>query len=144
MGQYKVGDKIKVVKVREDIGEWLDQLGAKGVIVGCSGKGNWDYEIEFNPDNNECWCYSEDEIELIEEVQTSLSDVDKVNPPHYKKGKIECIDAIKAAVVGKSGFEGYMVGNIIKYVFRYEDKGGVEDLKKASWYINKLIDERTV
>jgi len=63
---------------------------------------------------------------------------DNVNhPAHYTKGGIECIDAIKAAVGG--GFEGYLVGNIIKYLFRYRFKGGIEDLKKARWYLEKLI-----
>lgn len=61
-----------------------------------------------------------------------------VNPPHYKKGEVECIEAIKSAVVGKDGFAGYLVGNAIKYLWRYEDKNGVEDIQKGLWYINKL------
>jgi hypothetical protein len=63
-----------------------------------------------------------------------------VNPQHYKNGEVECIEAIKSAVVGKDGFSGYLVGNCIKYLFRYESKGGVTDLEKSNWYLNKLID----
>ena len=63
---------------------------------------------------------------------------DMVNsPPHYNKNKIECIDAIESAT--DNGFENYLQGNIIKYVWRYRYKNGVEDLEKAQWYLNKLI-----
>lgn len=69
-------------------------------------------------------------------------DVDVVNhPSHYTKGSIECIDAIDSATTGKSGIEAVCVANIIKYLFRYEEKNGLEDVKKAKWYINKLISE---
>lgn len=69
-------------------------------------------------------------------------DIDVVNhPPHYTKGRIECIDAIDSATTGKSGIEAVCVANIIKYLFRYEEKNGLEDVKKAQWYINKLISE---
>ena len=65
---------------------------------------------------------------------------DMVNhPPHYTQGDIECIDAIKAATKGLNGFEGYCTGNAIKYLWRWKYKSGVEDLKKAYWYIRKLI-----
>jgi len=59
------------------------------------------------------------------------------NPPHYNKSKIECIDAIQAAV-GEE-FEGYCQGNIIKYIWRYKNKNGIQDLEKAQWYLNRLI-----
>jgi len=63
---------------------------------------------------------------------------DMVNhPPHYNKSGIECIDAIQAAT--EDGFEYYLQGNIIKYLWRYRYKNGVEDLEKAKWYLEKLI-----
>lgn len=65
--------------------------------------------------------------------------MDKINPDHYKKGKVECIEAIDSATHYLSGFEGYCIGNILKYVWRYKSKNGVEDLKKAKWYLEKLI-----
>lgn len=69
-------------------------------------------------------------------------EVDVVNhPSHYTKGRIECIDAIDSATTGKSGIEAVCVANIIKYLYRYEEKNGLEDVKKAKWYINKLISE---
>ena len=71
-----------------------------------------------------------------------MSDKDMVNhPPHYTQGGIECIDAIKAACEGLNGFEGYCTGNALKYLWRWKHKNGVEDLKKADWYIRKLASE---
>jgi hypothetical protein len=64
---------------------------------------------------------------------------DTVNqPPHYNQAGIECIDAILAAT--GDGFEYYLQGNIMKYLWRYRYKNGTEDLHKAQWYLNKLIE----
>ena len=61
------------------------------------------------------------------------------NPPHYNKAGIECIDALRAAT--GEGFEYYLQGNILKYLWRYRYKNGTEDLKKARWYLDELIKE---
>ena len=67
---------------------------------------------------------------------------DNVNSPsHYTQAGIECIDAITAAVSGKSGIEAVCVANVIKYLWRYELKNGVEDVRKAQWYLNRLVSE---
>ncbi len=64
---------------------------------------------------------------------------DMVNSPiHYNKAGIETIDALEAMLV--DGFDYYLQGNIVKYLWRYRYKNGVEDLKKAQWYLNKLIE----
>ena len=64
---------------------------------------------------------------------------DMVNrPPHYNAGGIECIDAILAAT--NHNKEGYLQGNVLKYTWRENYKNKIEDLKKASWYLNRLID----
>tara|TARA_X000001382_G_C3136507_1_gene168104 strand:- start:14 stop:259 length:246 start_codon:yes stop_codon:yes gene_type:complete len=61
------------------------------------------------------------------------------NPPHYRQGDIECIEAIKAAC-GEDGYDGYLQGNIIKYIWRFKHKGRAQDdLGKAKWYLNELI-----
>lgn len=65
---------------------------------------------------------------------------DNVNSPsHYTQAGIECIDAITAAVSGKTGIEAVCVANVIKYLWRYELKNGLEDVKKAQWYLNRLV-----
>jgi hypothetical protein len=67
---------------------------------------------------------------------------DNVNhPSHYTQGAIECIDAIKEATKGLLGIEAVCTANIIKYVWRWKFKNGVEDLRKARWYLDRLIDE---
>jgi len=73
------------------------------------------------------------DVDWLEEVRP-----DNVNhPPHYNQAGIECLDAIAAAT--GDGFEHYLQGNILKYLWRYRYKNGLEDLKKAQWYLNKLI-----
>lgn len=64
---------------------------------------------------------------------------DKVNnPAHYTAGGIETLDYIKAKV---KDYPSYAAGNILKYVSRYEHKNGIEDLKKAQFYLDDLIKE---
>lgn len=70
-----------------------------------------------------------------------VSDIAVNHPPHYTQAGIECIDALAAATSGKSGIEAVCVANAIKYLWRYELKNGVEDVKKARWYIDRLIKE---
>lgn len=60
------------------------------------------------------------------------------NPPHYTQGGIECIDAIQSALSPEE-FRGFLRANVIKYVWRCEHKGGCEDLRKAEWYLKRLI-----
>ena len=80
-------------------------------------------------------------MEKIErDAKEAYAGVDMVNsPPHYNEAGIECIDAISAAL--DNGYEYYLQGNIMKYLWRYRYKNGSEDLKKASWYLDKLITE---
>lgn len=90
--------------------------------------------------------YKELDPAACENAENECCDVkpnaDMVNhPSHYTQGGIECIDCIKSAIVGKVGIEAFCVGNTIKYLFRYEEKNGVEDVKKARWYIDRLIKE---
>jgi hypothetical protein len=67
---------------------------------------------------------------------------DKVDhPSHYTGGKIECIDAIESATVNLTGIEAVCTANAIKYLWRWKQKNGAEDLHKAKWYINRLIEK---
>ena len=65
---------------------------------------------------------------------------DNINPNHYKQGKVECIDAIESATINKKGIIATDTGNVIKYLWRCEDKNGKEDLIKAKWYIEDMIE----
>lgn len=122
---------------RKHFGEVFPESGEK-YWSNLGGKGFWGdgvRDLTFN-------------IIAQRERVTSINDdrlaqcIDNVNhPKHYTQGGIECIDAIKAATVGKSGIEAVCVANVVKYLWRYEEKNGVEDVKKARWYLERLISE---
>lgn len=78
-------------------------------------------------------------VKKYEDFVTSNEDV--VNSPsHYNYGKIECIEAIEESMTPES-FKGYLKGNCMKYLWRYDYKGKqVQDLQKAGWYLNKLTE----
>ena len=63
-----------------------------------------------------------------------------VSPDHYG-GEIECIQAIKASMSTQQ-FVGFLKGNVMKYVWRFDRKNGVEDLEKAKVYLEWLIEEQ--
>ena len=88
--------------------------------------------IEFEKDSSK--------QETVDEFRyKDIRNKDMVNhPPHYNQYGIECIDAIQAAT--GDGYEYYLQGNILKYLWRYRYKNGIEDLRKAQWYLNKLIE----
>ena len=92
---------------------------------------NWYKELDLaacENDEDDC-CNKEPNVDIVN------------HPSHYTQGGIECIDAIKAATVSKTGIEAVCTANAIKYLWRYEEKNGIEDVKKARWYIDRLIKE---
>ena len=83
---------------------------------------------------------------MAEYVEKYLEGVktDPVNrPAHYTSGGIECIDAMTAAF-GTEAVKDFCLCNAFKYLWRHRNKNGVEDLKKARWYLNRLITEMEV
>ena len=93
-----------------------------------------DKEIQIFSRKNE-----KEAIARENEIKTIHKHFDNVDRPiHYAAGSIECIDAIEAQLSAEE-FRGYLKGNIIKYLWREKHKGGIESLKKAKWYLNKLL-----
>lgn len=97
---------------------------------------------------------SKDEIQSVKLTQEQEKEVDNLlpygpsdstpndpvnHPSHYQGNGVECIDCIESAVSGLDGFHAFCAGNAIKYIFRFSHKNGVEDLRKAEWYIDRLI-----
>jgi hypothetical protein len=77
-------------------------------------------------------------------AEKEASKIDEMveEPPHYNMGSIQCIDAIEESM-GSTAFEGYLKGNVLKYLWRYTyKKKALEDLKKAQWYLDKLIEQK--
>lgn len=142
--KFKVGDKVKIArKVMPDSDNyvWLDKMdefiGSIGKIIHIEHPGEGVNTPLTNRmclafDNNNYYWFDE---QCLEKVETEEADM--VNhPPHYNYGNgMEVIDVIDA-------FDcNYEQGNIIKYVLRYKHKNGVEDLKKAKWYLEHLIEK---
>lgn len=133
--KFEVGDYVKINKFE-----------GKYVIVGHGYGDGVDYVYQCRKvgdpygGENDQYCMGFD-MEYIGDVLDDFDKcVDMVNhPPHYNNGNVECIDAIESATVNKKGIEAVCVANVIKYLWRYETKNGIEDVKKAKWYIDKLL-----
>lgn len=63
-------------------------------------------------------------------------------PGHYTYGRYECIDIIEDILADASGPEAFLIGNAIKYLWRFRHKNGTEDLEKARWYLDRAITRR--
>tara|TARA_R100000908_G_scaffold62089_1_gene40991 strand:+ start:340 stop:591 length:252 start_codon:yes stop_codon:yes gene_type:complete len=61
-------------------------------------------------------------------------------PPHYNQGGMEAIDYIKQQL--GEGIVDYCEGNVLKYLHRWRYKNGLQDLQKAQWYLNKMVEEQ--
>ena len=83
----------------------------------------------------------------MESSKSIVFPIDNVNKPeHYTYGRYECIDVIKDITEGNEakGIEAFCLGNTLKYLWRYKHKNGTEDLKKAKWYLDRLIKENEI
>lgn len=94
---------------------------------------NFGYYSNWEPilEEDERGWHGHDEMKFMKQ--------DNVNPEHYKTGGIETIDYIRAKL-GDEGVVHYCIGNVMKYTSRWQDKNGLEDLKKADWYLSYAID----
>lgn len=134
-GRFKLGE---VVMISDCL---LEAYGEEAMyaVAGVYLDGEWDY------------CLSDSNFEVVDNPQEYEAFVqaakngeppqqnDAVNhPSHYTQGRFEVIDIIEDAVQGADPFEAVCLANVIKYTTRYRHKNGVEDLKKAQWYLAKL------
>ena len=114
--------------------------------IGC----RWDYLSDKSTEDCYWFLINEGLISKPEQPEINFVKVERndevepindamLHPSHYTHGGIECIEAIKASMTA-DGFCDYCKGNIIKYIWRWRDKGGVEDLRKASVYLGWLIN----
>lgn len=96
--------------------------------------GNWEDTLQERP-SDPMDTHPDSELDA-DQYSVGADTVD--HPSHYTSGSIECIDAIQAQMTPEQ-FAGYLRGNVAKYVWRYEHKGGAESLRKARWYLDRLI-----
>jgi len=132
--EFKVGDKVRVVDTVYghgfDIGDVVTVVGVNEGDYECNGVGS-----------RGTWFLVDEEVELVT-TQDTPKPFDPVSKPsHYNQYGIEAIDAIRASL-GPVGFQAYCKGNVIKYLWRYEYKNGLEDLKKAQVYLNWMVESK--
>lgn len=143
-----VGDTVRVIG-----GHNTEAIGMVGTIVH-RNDGNPPHLVDFGVEapflhNGSCdgfrlekdtgYFFTSDELELTSTVPYSIPSVE--HPSHYESGSIACWDAIQASMT-KEAFLGYLKGNVMKYLWRYEKKvAPKEDLEKAKVYLEKLIKE---
>ena len=143
--RFKVGDK---VRVRED----LDKASPYGRYAGATVtvKRTLSWAGAYVVEGIELW-FTDEMLEPIEdplatkiEERNNKHTDDKVNSPsHYTRGDVEVIDIIKQLTQGYEPFEAYLVGNTIKYLARANFKENKQqDLEKAEWHIDKLLEEQ--
>ena len=157
---FKIGDRVKVISLPDS----LETENSK-IKIGMTGtvknlvKHNIGIEFDdyvgghnggWAGKQGHCWYIEYYHLEKIGETDTKEAKEEKMNtdkemvnhPSHYTSGKVECIDAIESATGDLTGIEAVCTANVIKYVWRWKLKNGIEDLEKASWYLNKLIEKK--
>ena len=96
-----------------------------------------EYEARWGKEDADWLSIDSEPYEVDEETKEDVVN----NPNHYNNGSIECIEGIQASM-SEEAFNGYLKGNCMKYLWRYDYKGKpVEDLQKAQWYLAELIKE---
>lgn len=70
------------------------------------------------------------------------TEADSIRPGHYADGEHDLLYYLKN-IIGEDGVRDFIIGNVIKYVYRYRDKNGIEDLKKAQEYLRRLIEKES-
>ena len=112
---------VEEVSFAEEVGEYIYYVSERGV-----------YDNRRFVRQSNCEVVSEES-----EGQPNMVD----HPPHYNYGDIEVIDYIEQVTDVYPGKQAYLAGNIVKYISRAPHKNGIEDAKKAKWYLERLIGE---
>ena len=90
---------------------------------------------------DKCHFYVENAFEMSKEPEPPAENNAVKHPSHYTQGGIECIKAIEASMTPEE-FQGYCKGNVMKYIWRWREKNGLEDLKKAQVYLGWMIESK--
>jgi hypothetical protein len=128
-------DSILAETVMREQGSGLGVMAATAMAAPLGGRSQISCYTRWSEIKDRHWSFSEEAASRMSTPQE-----DMVNqPPHYTAGGIETIDYLQAKL-SQEEFTGYCRGNVLKYISRCGLKGeGVEDLKKARWYLDRLI-----
>ena len=133
--KFRVRKDLEMGKVYGDkfFSRWMDNIKGKEISI------NGAYHNATDVFLIDGFDVSFEMLEPVEETDKP----DLVNhPAHYADRKYEVIDIIKDSMSSER-FKGFLQANIIKYVLRYQKKGGVQDLEKAEFYLKRLIAEES-
>lgn len=136
---FKVGDKVITHNPKIICEGYRGEVGVVVEILGREDIYGQRLRIEYDNGETQIGNVIRDSLKRYEKVTFDIV----AKPTHYNQEGIECIDAIKAAL-GKQGFVDYCHGNVMKYMWRYKYKNGIEDLKKADKYkewMNETLEE---
>lgn len=118
-------EKLKI-EHPEKIDKWYT-----GGCYGCPHSYGYAKELIYCDENDEtcaqCWDREVEEPDVVN------------HPSHYETGKYECID-VMAEALGKEAVKDFCLCNAFKYIYRHKRKNGLEDIKKAQYYINKYVE----
>jgi len=132
--KFKVGDKVICRLTSCNVSVVLDEVGVVKDVEYDYSRDQFTYGVSFGTLSQ--ICYEDSDGMEAANPQDSVN-----HPSHYNQHGVECIEAIRASLGDE--FESYCKGNIIKYVWRYKYKNGVEDLKKAQVYLSWMIEATT-
>jgi len=156
--EFKVGDRVVSWSGRQGVVEAINEIEGFPITVRHSMREQVSYklggvkhdhhpvepEAVEQPDTSDPsggWEPTKDEIEYAKD-RCGVSASDPVNPSHYKQGPAETIDIIEAAIAkAPSNKAAGLHWQVLKYALRCWFKNGIEDLKKARWYLDRLIQE---
>ena len=135
-------DKVNVLKFVNRVLALLDKQEQKASVpLKKDGRIIISGRVEENPEEKLSEALASAGSIIAQEIKADIAKHDNVNSPaHYCKGGLECLTAIRAQL-GKERFIGYLYGNVVKYMWRWPDKNGLEDLQKAAKYLEWLQEE---
>jgi hypothetical protein len=133
--EFKVGDRVVSWSGRQGVVEAINEIEEFPITVRHSMREQISYKIGGVK-------HDDHPVEPSNCPEIPNSSSDPINPSHYKHLPAEAIDIIEAAIAGApSNKAAYLHGQSLKYPLRCWEKGGVDDLKKARWYLDRLIKE---
>ena len=135
MSNLKVGDRVQSVNYPADVGTVLELLNHDIILVSLdASKGKWSYHVK--------------DLELVEKKETEESSA-VAKPSHYQilpNVEVRDICNTLADQLSDKGFKGSFIGEymqVMQYLMRFHKKNGLEDIKKAQYLLNKLVDNYT-
>ena len=99
----------------------------------------FEYTNEYDDTAEDIVKYCANDVLATEDAYNAITGDNVNHPSHYETGKFECFDVMRE-VLGDDSVKDFCIANTFKYIYRHKRKNGVEDIKKAKWYIDKYLE----